>query len=332
MATLQTNGPPPSPAAAPTPTPQQSSTNTTHDPLHPPALNPLTLFPVDPAYEKTLQSRVKDLLVYRHDGWHHISDNRIHGNHHRSPHESQPTADRHQPHLCPPIYSNDASSPLPILLSSVPIAMIASLRTPISRNSPILLVRPQLSWRPTRQLRGAAPTTARDRGLFRVREERRRAIPASRHSITKGTRDFFGESLGTRFGRGPGEAAQEKKKKKWGRISDFSGFCFVCWDCFCCGFGSGLRSGWLQVDRKNALSFVPNVFFPRADRPDKFHNETLMDGELVLDVDGDKRTSRFLVFDLMVLNGTVVTQRSYSTRLGVRYCYYHYLLSSAYVL
>lgn len=51
----------------------------------------------------------------------------------------------------------------------------------------------------------------------------------------------------------------------------------------------------LKIDRKNILSYIPHVIFPMRDRPDKFHNETLMDGELVTDVDGDKVSSRVLV-------------------------------------
>ncbi|KAG0342707.1 Dcp1p-Dcp2p decapping enzyme complex alpha subunit, partial [Podila humilis] len=38
---------------------------------------------------------------------------------------------------------------------------------------------------------------------------------------------------------------------------------------------------------------------------------------MITDSDNSKKTLRFLVFDLMVLNGAVVTQRSYSTRLGM---------------
>ncbi|RUS14451.1 hypothetical protein BC937DRAFT_93804 [Endogone sp. FLAS-F59071] len=70
-------------------------------------------------------------------------------------------------------------------------------------------------------------------------------------------------------------------------------------DYFACEKSDGLRyllfalvspkgPATFLIDRKNILSYIPHVFFPMRDRPDKFHNETLMDGELVTDVDGDK--------------------------------------------
>ncbi|KAF9956573.1 Dcp1p-Dcp2p decapping enzyme complex alpha subunit [Mortierella alpina] len=71
------------------------------------------------------------------------------------------------------------------------------------------------------------------------------------------------------------------------------------------------------IDRHYEITFVPQLLLPMRDNPAKYQNETLLDGEMVLDQDGAKKTLRFLVFDLMVLNGTVVTQRSYSTRLGM---------------
>ncbi|CAG8532361.1 10591_t:CDS:10 [Ambispora leptoticha] len=62
---------------------------------------------------------------------------------------------------------------------------------------------------------------------------------------------------------------------------------------------------------------LADLRLPLRESPNKFHKETMMDGELVVDLDRDKRCVRFLVFDLMVINGTVVTQRSLSTRLGM---------------
>ncbi|KAF9982950.1 Dcp1p-Dcp2p decapping enzyme complex alpha subunit, partial [Mortierella antarctica] len=71
------------------------------------------------------------------------------------------------------------------------------------------------------------------------------------------------------------------------------------------------------IDRHYDITFVPQLLLPMRDNPSKYQNETLLDGEMILDQDGAKKTLRFLVFDLTVLNGTVVTQRSYSTRLGM---------------
>ncbi|KAI7816535.1 mRNA capping enzyme, catalytic domain-containing protein [Gamsiella multidivaricata] len=71
------------------------------------------------------------------------------------------------------------------------------------------------------------------------------------------------------------------------------------------------------IDRHYEISFVPHLLLPLRDNPTKYQNETLLDGEMVVENDGSKKTLRFLVFDLMALNGAVVTQRSYSTRLGM---------------
>ncbi|KAG0337397.1 Dcp1p-Dcp2p decapping enzyme complex alpha subunit [Podila horticola] len=71
------------------------------------------------------------------------------------------------------------------------------------------------------------------------------------------------------------------------------------------------------IDRHFEISFVPQLLLPLRDNPAKYQNETLLDGEMIVESDSTKKTLRFLVFDLMVLNGTVVTQRSYSTRLGM---------------
>ncbi|KAG0201933.1 Dcp1p-Dcp2p decapping enzyme complex alpha subunit [Mortierella sp. GBA30] len=71
------------------------------------------------------------------------------------------------------------------------------------------------------------------------------------------------------------------------------------------------------IDRHYEISFVPQLLLPMRDNAAKYQNETLLDGEMITDHDGTKKSFRFLIFDLMVLNGTVVTQRSYSTRLGM---------------
>ncbi|KAK3844030.1 MAG: hypothetical protein J3R72DRAFT_489162 [Linnemannia gamsii] len=71
------------------------------------------------------------------------------------------------------------------------------------------------------------------------------------------------------------------------------------------------------IDRHNEISFVPHLHLPLRDNPSKYQNDTLLDGEMVTEHDGHKTTLRFLVFDLMILNGVDVTQRSYSSRLGM---------------
>ncbi|KAI9205521.1 mRNA capping enzyme, catalytic domain-containing protein [Polychytrium aggregatum] len=76
------------------------------------------------------------------------------------------------------------------------------------------------------------------------------------------------------------------------------------------------------IDRMNNFFYLP-MHFPlsklkqKSSQNTQFHNDTLMDGELVIDVQGDKKIKRFLVFDLMAVNGVSIVQRSFSTRLGI---------------
>jgi hypothetical protein len=50
----------------------------------------------------------------------------------------------------------------------------------------------------------------------------------------------------------------------------------------------------------------------------KYHRDTVLDGEIVLDIypDGRQRL-KFLVFDALVVDGKSLLQRNLSTRLGV---------------
>ncbi|KAL0095879.1 mRNA capping enzyme, catalytic domain-containing protein [Phycomyces blakesleeanus] len=72
-----------------------------------------------------------------------------------------------------------------------------------------------------------------------------------------------------------------------------------------------------MFDRHQTWHYIPNLVFPVRNRDKEYLKDTLMDGELVADIDGDKKTWRFLVFDLMAINAVPVTQRSFNTRLGV---------------
>ncbi|ORX62779.1 hypothetical protein DM01DRAFT_1403226 [Hesseltinella vesiculosa] len=62
--------------------------------------------------------------------------------------------------------------------------------------------------------------------------------------------------------------------------------------------------------------YIPQLLFPSRSRDNEFLTDTLMDGELILENEIEK-TWRFLIYDLMVLNGTSIVQRSFSTRLGM---------------
>ncbi|KAI9022935.1 mRNA capping enzyme, catalytic domain-containing protein [Phycomyces nitens] len=72
-----------------------------------------------------------------------------------------------------------------------------------------------------------------------------------------------------------------------------------------------------MYDRHRTWHYIPNLVFPVRNRDKEYLKDTLMDGELVADTDGDKKTWRFLVFDLMAINAIPVTQRSFNTRLGM---------------
>ncbi|KAF9434095.1 Dcp1p-Dcp2p decapping enzyme complex alpha subunit, partial [Entomortierella beljakovae] len=71
------------------------------------------------------------------------------------------------------------------------------------------------------------------------------------------------------------------------------------------------------IDRHFDITHVPDLFLPLREHPTKYQHDTLLDGEMVEENDGDKKIHRFLVFDLIALNGTTVTNRSYKTRLGL---------------
>ncbi|CEJ01130.1 Putative mRNA capping enzyme, catalytic domain-containing protein (Fragment) [Rhizopus microsporus] len=70
-------------------------------------------------------------------------------------------------------------------------------------------------------------------------------------------------------------------------------------------------------DRNRYWYYVPNLLFPTRGRENEYLKDTLMDGELILDIDDKKKTWRYLIFDLMVVNGLSIVQRSFNTRLGM---------------
>ena len=75
------------------------------------------------------------------------------------------------------------------------------------------------------------------------------------------------------------------------------------------------------IDRKNKYYYVPNLRFPHNENPpgkyDNFHVDTILDGELVEDRYPDGRsTIKFLVFDLLVIDGRDLRERILDKRLG----------------
>lgn len=78
------------------------------------------------------------------------------------------------------------------------------------------------------------------------------------------------------------------------------------------------EEGIFLVSRLYEFYRVPNMHFPISkDRLSVPHNGTIVDGELVLDKkpDGSKEL-RFLVFDLLAVNGTLYTNRPTDKRLA----------------
>ncbi|KAF9927743.1 Dcp1p-Dcp2p decapping enzyme complex alpha subunit [Linnemannia zychae] len=55
------------------------------------------------------------------------------------------------------------------------------------------------------------------------------------------------------------------------------------------------------IDRHNEISFVPNLLLPLRDNPTKYQHETLLDGEMVTEHDGQRTILRFLMLDQDIL-------------------------------
>lgn len=74
------------------------------------------------------------------------------------------------------------------------------------------------------------------------------------------------------------------------------------------------------VDRKNNYYYVRNLHFPhQSDETfNKFHSETIFDGELVEDkyTDGRPSVIKYLVFDCLVLDNQNLMQKTLDKRLG----------------
>ncbi|KAG5437838.1 hypothetical protein PCANB_000553 [Pneumocystis canis] len=73
------------------------------------------------------------------------------------------------------------------------------------------------------------------------------------------------------------------------------------------------------IDRKNDYYHVSNLHFPVLNDPSfrNFHNDTLLDGELILDEYEDgKKVSRYLVFDCLSVQGKLLLNKPLDKRLG----------------
>jgi mRNA guanylyltransferase len=73
------------------------------------------------------------------------------------------------------------------------------------------------------------------------------------------------------------------------------------------------------IDRKNDYYFIEGLHLPhQSDNTfQKFHTNTILDGELVLDKLQDGSTKlRYLVFDCIILDGELLTQKPFDKRIG----------------
>jgi hypothetical protein len=83
------------------------------------------------------------------------------------------------------------------------------------------------------------------------------------------------------------------------------------------GYGLDVLGNVAQkIDRKNNYYYIP-IGVPQPQDLRRWQNDTVLDGELVLDVDeGGKKTLWFLLFDCMVCMGKKLVERPYHKRLG----------------
>ena len=73
------------------------------------------------------------------------------------------------------------------------------------------------------------------------------------------------------------------------------------------------------IDRKNDYYYVPALHFPKPDDKSfsSFHDQTILDGELVEDSLPDGRSElKFLVFDCLVLDGDLLASKTLDRRLA----------------
>lgn len=69
------------------------------------------------------------------------------------------------------------------------------------------------------------------------------------------------------------------------------------------------------LDRDNSVFVCDKFFFPRRKNPDEHICDTLVDGELVIDKDGDQRHPRFLIYDIIKFEGQEVGKTDLDRRM-----------------
>ncbi|ELU05833.1 hypothetical protein CAPTEDRAFT_167250 [Capitella teleta] len=70
-----------------------------------------------------------------------------------------------------------------------------------------------------------------------------------------------------------------------------------------------------MIDRDNAVYRVPNLTFPKRKDLSRPLTNTLVDGEMVIDKDGDKPVPRFLIYDILKFEGQPVGDADFDRRM-----------------
>jgi len=76
-----------------------------------------------------------------------------------------------------------------------------------------------------------------------------------------------------------------------------------------------MLDGCYFVDRDFRIAKIPNLIFPKREALDQKLDKTLIEGELVVDIIEGKKRPRYLMYDLISLNGTKLAERPYHERL-----------------
>ncbi|KAG0368348.1 Dcp1p-Dcp2p decapping enzyme complex alpha subunit [Gamsiella multidivaricata] len=89
---------------------------------------------------------------------------------------------------------------------------------------------------------------------------------------------------------------------------------------FCVLHENGQQQVFL-VDRKNKFYYVPQLRFPVAKEHNVFHNDTIVDGELVTDREPNGQfVVRYLAFDLLAYSGQSIIAKPLTSRLARLQC------------
>lgn len=77
----------------------------------------------------------------------------------------------------------------------------------------------------------------------------------------------------------------------------------------------------MQVDRKNEFYAIDGLWFPHWEDTNGILQNTVIDGELVIDEDPTTHQQhlRFYGFDCLVIQGDNLMQKNLKSRYGVRY-------------